>query len=66
MSKHNSDGEVYGSKALTFAIIATSALILAGTIYSPAPQTQQTGAAQPTVEQVVVTAHPAATKAVAG
>lgn len=64
MSKYNSNGEVYGSKVLTFAIIATSALILAGTIYSPAVQSQQT--AQPTVEQVVVTAHPAATGQING
>lgn len=66
MSKYDSNGEVYGSKVLTFAIIATSALILAGTIYSPAVPSQRTSAAQPTVEEVVVTAHPAAASQVNG
>jgi len=54
MSNHNSDGEVYGSKALTLAVIAMSALVLAGTIYSPA-QSVQTSPAQP--QQVVDTVH---------
>jgi len=64
MSKYNSNGEVYGSKVLTFAIIATSAAVLAGMVYSPAVQSQKT--VQPAAEEVVVTAHPAPTSRVNG
>lgn len=64
MSKYNSDGEVYGSKALTLAMIAVSAFVLAGTVYSPPAQTTQVS--QPAAEQVVVTAHPAPAGKVAG
>jgi hypothetical protein len=35
MTHTKSDGEVYGSKVLTLAIIAASAFVLAGTVYSP-------------------------------
>ena len=66
MSKFNSDGEVFGSKVLTFAMIATSALILAGTIYSPAQKTEPTSQIRPIVEQVVVTGHPAPAAKVEG
>ncbi|MGN6514206.1 MAG: hypothetical protein ACTHLR_00010 [Rhizomicrobium sp.] len=65
MSKYNSDGEVYGSKALTLAMIAVSAFVLAGTIYSP-PVAQTAQISQPIAEQVVVTAHPAPAGKVAG
>lgn len=51
MSNRNSDGEVYGSNALTLAVIAMSALVLAGTVYSPAPQVAQ---ASPVLSQQVV------------
>ena len=57
MTHNTSDGEVYGSKALTLAIIAASAFILAGTIYSPSQQAP--GAAQPAAQQIVDTTHSA-------
>ncbi|HEY5337261.1 MAG TPA: hypothetical protein VIJ85_03585 [Rhizomicrobium sp.] len=55
----NSNGEVFGSKVLNFAIIATSALILMGVLYQPATTPiAAAGKAQAAhVEQVVVTAH---------
>jgi hypothetical protein len=65
MSKYNSNGEVYGSKALTLAMIAVSALILAGTVYSPAQISQKAAASQSQVQEVVVKA-PAATPGVSG
>lgn len=65
MSKYNSNGEVYGSKALTLAMIAVSALILAGTVYSPAQVPSKATAAQPQVQEVVVKA-PAASPGIAG
>lgn len=64
MTNRNSDGEVYGSKTLTLAVIAMSALVLAGTIYSPAPPGAQTSSAQP--QQVVDTVHAAAANGVSG
>lgn len=54
MTNHNSNGEVYGSKVLTLAIIAASAFILAGTVYSPSQQ----AAPQPAAQQIVDTTHP--------
>jgi hypothetical protein len=54
MTKFNSDGEVYGSKVLTLAIIAVSAFILAGTVYSPAIQDQK---APVQTQQIVDTVH---------
>lgn len=66
MSKYNSNGEVYGSKALTFATIAISAFVLAGIIYSPAQQQQGATPTQQTLEQVVVTGHPTPVSKVAG
>lgn len=45
MTHTNSDGEVYGSKVLTLAIIAASAFILAGTVYSPSQPRAQANAA---------------------
>jgi hypothetical protein len=59
MTHTNSDGEVFGSKLLTLAIIAASAFILAGTVYSPSQQGAQANAA-PT-QQIVDTAHTTAT-----
>ena len=55
MSNYSSTGEVYGSKALTFAIIAASAAILMGVVYSPAQTAAQPRVNQPAIEQVVVT-----------
>lgn len=55
MTNYNSNGEVYGSKVLTLAIIAASAFILAGTVYSPSQQAPSTPAAQ----QIVDTTHTA-------
>jgi len=55
MTKFNSDGEVFGSKALTLAVIATSAFILAGMVYSPSQQDPKTPSAQ--TQQIVDTAH---------
>lgn len=55
MTKFNSDGEVYGSKVLTLAIIAASALILAGTVYSPSQPGTQANPAP--AQQIVDTAH---------
>ena len=55
MANYNSNGEVYGSKVLTLAIIAASAFILAGTIYSPSQQAPNAPAAQ----QIVDTTHTA-------
>lgn len=55
MTNDNSNGEVYGSKVLTLAIIAVSAFILAGTIYSPSQQAPN--AAQPAAQQIVDTTH---------
>jgi len=52
MTNLSSDGEVFGSKALTIAVIALSALILAGTIYSPGGQ--QAPNAQTTQTQQIV------------
>jgi hypothetical protein len=59
MTKFNSDGEVFGSRALTLAVIALSALILAGMIYSPG---QQEAARAQTVQtqQIVDTVHASA------
>jgi hypothetical protein len=57
MTKFNSDGEVFGSKVLTLAMIALSAFILAGTVYSPGPQ-ETTKAVQ--TQQVVDTVHTSA------
>jgi hypothetical protein len=58
MSNNYPSGEVYGSKALTLAIIGMSALILMGALWSPAPPAiaaaNKAPAAQ--IEQVVVTA----------
>ena len=34
MVHSDSNGEVYGSRALTLALIAVSAFVLAGTVYS--------------------------------
>ena len=58
MTNYNSNGEVYGSKVLTLAIIAVSAFILAGTVYSPS---QAPNATQPTAQQIVDTTHAAST-----
>jgi hypothetical protein len=58
MTNYKSDGEVYGSKALTLAMIAASAFILAGTIYSPSPSPAQASPAA--TQQIVDTAHAAA------
>ena len=57
MTKYSSNGEVYGSRVLNLAIIAASAFILAGIIYSPSQQAPN--AAQPAAQQIVDTAHPA-------
>ncbi|HEY2032766.1 MAG TPA: hypothetical protein VGH02_03695 [Rhizomicrobium sp.] len=62
MSDYNSNGEVYGSKVLTLAIIAASAFILAGTVYSPSQQAPKV--AQPAA-QIVDTTH-TATNGVSG
>jgi hypothetical protein len=62
MTKFNSDGEVFGSNVLTLAIIAISAFILAGTIYSPSqPPPAQVSASQ--TQQIVDTVHASAKKA---
>jgi len=55
MSSYTSSGEVRGSGFLYLAMIAVSAVILAATIWSPAPQApaHQAGAVN---ERVVVTA----------
>lgn len=55
MTHTNSDGEVYGSKVLTLAIIAASAFILAGTVYSPSQQPAQANAGP--AQQIVDTTH---------
>ncbi len=55
MTHTNSDGEVYGSKVLTLAIIAASAFILAGAVYSPSQPRVQ--ANQTSTQQIVDTAH---------
>jgi hypothetical protein len=55
MTHTNSNGEVYGSKVLTLAIIAASAFILAGTVYSPSQPHAQANPA-PT-QQIVDTTH---------
>ncbi len=64
MSNYDSNGEVYGTKALTLAIIAASAMILMGVVYTPGQAPAQTRA-QSTIEQVVVAA-PAANSKAAG
>ena len=56
MAKYNSDGEVFGSKALTLAVIAVSATVLAGMVFSPAVTATHAKPAQPVIEQVVVKA----------
>jgi hypothetical protein len=53
----NSDGEVYGSKMLTLAVIAASAFILAGTVYSPSQPHAQANPAP--AQQIVNTIHTA-------
>jgi hypothetical protein len=55
MTKFNSDGEVFGSKVLTLAVIATSAFILAGMVYSPSHQAQNPASVQ--TQQIVDTVH---------
>ncbi|MGN6149319.1 MAG: hypothetical protein ACTHPD_12320 [Rhizomicrobium sp.] len=59
MTKFNSDGEVFGSKVLTLAIIAVSAFILAGTVYSPSVQDQK---ASVQTQQIVDTVHTTANR----
>jgi hypothetical protein len=61
MSNNYPSGEVYGSKVLTLAIIGTSALILMGALWSPAPPAATAAGKAPAaqVEEVVVTAPPA-------
>jgi hypothetical protein len=56
MTKFNSDGEVFGTKALTLAVIATSAFILAGMVYSPSQLDQKTAPSVQT-QQIVDTVH---------
>jgi hypothetical protein len=55
MTKFNSDGEVFGTKALTLAVIATSAFILAGMVYSPSQLDQKVPSVQ--TQQIVDTVH---------
>jgi hypothetical protein len=56
---NNSNGEVYGSKALNLSVIGLSVLILAGMFWQPAPVHARSAAVKraAAVEQVVVTAH---------
>jgi uncharacterized membrane protein len=53
MTHTKSDGEVYGSKVLTLAIIAVSAFILAGTVYSSSQLQSQANPAS--AQQIVDT-----------
>jgi hypothetical protein len=58
MSNNNyPTGEVYGSKVLTFAIIATTIALGFGMLWSPAQHAVQPAKPQNPAEQVVVTAH---------
>ena len=61
MSEHSISSETFGSKALTFAIIIGSALLLLAVLAAPAPQaqatTEQMAQTQPAYETVVVTAN---------
>jgi len=59
MTHTNSNGEVYGSKVLTLAIIAASAFILAGTVYSPSQPRAQANPVP--AQQIVDTTHATAT-----
>jgi hypothetical protein len=56
MSMYSSNGEVYGAKALYAAMVIGAALLLLGTLWSPAPQAAPAKAQNPAVEQVVVMA----------
>jgi hypothetical protein len=58
MSNNYPSGEIYGSKVLTLAIIGTSALILMGALWSPAPPADAAAGKAPAaqIEQVVITA----------
>ena len=60
MYSHSTSNEVFGSKALTFAIIIGSVLLLLAVLAAPAPQaqatTEQMAKAQLAYETVVVTA----------
>ena len=63
MTHAKSDGEVYGSKVLTLAIIAISAFILAGTVYSPSQPRNQVN---PVAEQQIVDTTQMTTPGVSG
>lgn len=64
MTKFNSDGEVFGSKVLTLAVIALSAFILAGMVYSPGKP--EASRAQSVQTQQIVDTVPAPADGVSG
>lgn len=59
MSGHSTNNEVFGTKALTLAIIIGSVFLLLAMLAAPAPKAtaEQVAQVQPAVETVVVTAN---------